>query len=85
MNKVQVLLYTSYLHVIGGIETFVESWVSIMRKYYDIGLYCPQMPPEMTVRMCQRIFRTLNLYFGTDLESDILAARQLFRQLSFNL
>lgn len=55
MNKIQVLLYTSYLHVIGGIETFVESWVSIMRKYYDIGLYCPQMPPEMTVRMSQTV------------------------------
>ena len=48
-------------------------------------IFVRQDTKEKTVRMCQRIFRTLNLYFGTDLESDILAARQLFRQLSFNL
>ena len=55
MNKCQVLLYTSYLHVIGGIETFVESWVAIMRKHYDIGLFCPQMPLEMASRLSQVI------------------------------
>lgn len=55
MNKVQVLLYTSYLHSIGGIETFVDNWVEILSPYYDIGLYCPQMPTERLIRLSQII------------------------------
>lgn len=54
-NKVQVLLYTSYLHIIGGIETFVFNFVDLMSKYYDIGLYCPQLPPETNGRLSKII------------------------------
>lgn len=53
-NHVQVLLYTSYLYVIGGIETFVLNWVELMNPYYDIGVYCPKLPDEMAMRiMCK--------------------------------
>ena len=50
-NRVQVLLYTSYLHIIGGIETFVNNFIDLMSEYYDIGVCCPQMPQEMAVRL----------------------------------
>lgn len=46
-NNVQVLLYTSYLYIIGGIETFVLSFINLMGDHYDIGLYCPNMPLQM--------------------------------------
>ena len=55
MNNVQVLLYTSYLHVIGGIETFVKNYIEVMAPYYDIGLYCPQMPAEMATELAQKV------------------------------
>lgn len=55
MNDVQVLLYTSYLHIIGGIETFVFSFVELMSEYYDIGVYCPQLPPETQGRLSQKV------------------------------
>lgn len=55
MSEVQVLLYTSYLHIIGGIETFVYSFVELLSPYYDIGLLCPQLPPEVDVRLGARI------------------------------
>ena len=68
MNKVQVLLYTSYLHTIGGIETFVDNWVEILLPHYDIGLYCPQMPTE---RLC-RLSQTIPVFKGGDVECDTL-------------
>lgn len=55
MNKVQVLLYTSYLHIIGGIETFVDNFIELMGKYYDIGLYCPRMQPETMARLSRKV------------------------------
>ena len=68
MSKVQVLLYTSYLHTIGGIETFVDNWVEILLPYYDIGLYCPQMPTE---RLC-RLSQTIPVFKGGEVECDTL-------------
>lgn len=55
MSDVQVLLYTSYLHIIGGIETFVMNWVELMSPYYDIGIYCPKLPEEMALRIMARV------------------------------
>lgn len=68
MSKVQVLLYTSYLHVIGGIETFVDNWVEILSPYYDLGLYCPQMPTERLIKLSQII----PVYKGGEVECDTL-------------
>lgn len=54
-NHVQVLLYTSYLHIIGGIETFVASFIEILEPYYDIGLYCPKLSPAMMAKLSRKI------------------------------
>lgn len=81
MSRVQVLLYTSYLHVIGGIETFVESWVSIMRKHYDIGLCCPQMPPEMAYRMSQSI----PIFSNEEVECDTLIMIRMMDKIPNNV
>ena len=61
MDKhVQVLIYTSYLHIIGGIETFIMSFIELMSPYYDIGICCPRLPDEMVLRICQHapLFRS---------------------------
>lgn len=54
MNNVDVLLYTSYLHIIGGIETFVINFLDLMGEEYSIGVYCPRLPKEMENRISQR-------------------------------
>ena len=54
MNEVQILLYTSYLHVIGGIETFVLNYIDLLGEEYSIGVYCPQTSPEMVELISQR-------------------------------
>lgn len=54
-NHVQVLLYTSYLHIIGGIETFVYNFVDLMSPYYDIGLYCPHIPSKTAAKLSLKI------------------------------
>lgn len=55
MDKhIQVLIYTSYLHIIGGIETFICSFIDLMSPYYDIGVCCPQLHDEMAMRIAQR-------------------------------
>lgn len=47
IEHVQVLLYTSYLHIIGGIETFIINFIELMGDSYNIGVYCPRLPDEM--------------------------------------
>ncbi len=54
MNKHQVVLYTSYLHIIGGIETFVINFLDLMSPYYDIAVICPTLPDEMEKRVGSR-------------------------------
>lgn len=55
MNNTQVLLYTSYLHIIGGIETFIINWIDVMSPYYDIAVYCPKLPDEMAMRILAKV------------------------------
>lgn len=54
MDEVQVLLYTSYLHIIGGIETFMYNFIDLMSEHYTIGVYCPRMPKEVIDRISQK-------------------------------
>lgn len=54
MNNHQIVLYTSYLHIIGGIETFVINFLDLMKDDYDIAVICPKLPPEMVERVKAR-------------------------------
>ena len=47
----QILIYTSYLHIIGGIETFVLNLIELLGDEYDIGVVCPRLPAEMAERI----------------------------------
>lgn len=47
----QIILYTSYLHIIGGIETFVFSFIDMMADSYDIAILCPNLPFETRQRL----------------------------------
>lgn len=51
MDDVQVLLYSSYLHIIGGIETFVYNFIGLMSEHYSIGVYCPRMPDDVAKKI----------------------------------
>ena len=53
-NHCQVLFYTSYLHIIGGIETFMKSILELLGGHYDLGIYCPRLSPEMRVELSAR-------------------------------
>ena len=53
-NQVQVLLYTSYLHIIGGIETFVLNYIELMSPYYSIGVMCPMLPDALKARINEK-------------------------------
>ena len=54
-KKVQILLYTSYLHLIGGIETFVLNFIDLMSPYYDIGVLCPTITDNMALEIIKRV------------------------------
>lgn len=54
-NHVQVLIYTSYLHIIGGIETFMINFLDLISDSYDVGVYCPRLPDEMANRISKRV------------------------------
>ncbi len=54
-NQVQVLFYTSYLHTLGGIETFVQQIIDLLGPYYDIGILCPRIPKQMLSRLSMQV------------------------------
>lgn len=54
-NHVQLLIYTSYLHIIGGIETFLVNYLDLMADSFEIGVYCPRLPQEMADRISKRV------------------------------
>lgn len=59
-EKVQVLLFTSYLHDIGGIETFVFQFCEMFADEYTIGVMIrPGRIPEKTR---ERLSRTVKVY-----------------------
>ena len=47
MNDYDVLIYTSYLHIIGGIETFIINFIDLLKADYRIGVLCPKLPEDM--------------------------------------
>lgn len=50
-THVQILLYTSYLHIIGGIETFVLGFIDILHEDYEIGVLCPRLPDPIAMKI----------------------------------
>lgn len=61
-NHVQVLLYTSYLHIIGGIETFIYNFIELMKDDYQIGILCPRLPDEVAKKISLKVM----LYRGKE-------------------
>ena len=53
-EHLQIILYTSYLHCIGGIETFIINFIDIMKDHYSIGVICPQLDNAMSPRITSR-------------------------------
>ena len=49
--RTQVCLFINYIHVIGGIETFVYDFVKLMSEYYDIVLNVEQISEIQTSRL----------------------------------
>jgi hypothetical protein len=49
----QVLIYTNWTDIIGGIETFTYSFCKRMSKYYDITVMYNTMHPEQLARLSQ--------------------------------
>lgn len=82
MNKCEVLLYTSYLHIIGGIETFMINFIDLMSKDYEIGVVCPKIDPEMKARIESRA----KLYDGrSNLTCDTLIMIRIMEPIPNNI
>lgn len=54
MNDYDVLIYTSYLHIIGGIETFIINFIDLLKADYKIGVLCPKLPDDMRQILSRR-------------------------------
>ena len=50
----KIVLYTSYLHIIGGIETFVLNFLDLLGNDYEIVVICPKIPEEMAARIREK-------------------------------
>ena len=58
MNK--VIIYTSYLYRIGGIETWVYNFVELMKDKYDLTLVTKSIPAEMKRRLPIKVIESAN-------------------------
>lgn len=50
-KHVQVAIYTSYLHIIGGIETYILNFTDLMKSDFEMVVVCPRLPEEMAKRI----------------------------------
>lgn len=55
MEKAQILIYSSRLYRIGGIETFLDHFTEYMSESYDIALMCKEIPAELKVKLSKKI------------------------------
>lgn len=55
MIKTQVAIYIKNTNSIGGIETFILHFATVMKKYYDIVLMIDQVTPELRARYARLI------------------------------
>ena len=55
MIKTQVAIYIQNTNSIGGIETFILHFASVMKKYYDIVLMINNVTPELRARYSKMI------------------------------
>ena len=53
--KAQIVIYTSYLYIIGGIETFVYNFADMFSDEYDIVVMTPRVPPDMEVKLSRKV------------------------------
>ena len=81
MEHVQILLYTSYLHIIGGIETFVLNFCELMGEDYEIGVLCPKAPHEITDRIIERA----RFFQGGEISCDTLIVMRCMESLPGNV
>lgn len=54
-KHVDVLLYASYLHVIGGIETFVMNYLELMGSVYSLGVMVRRLDDVMEARIRDKV------------------------------
>ena len=59
----QILIYTSYLHIIGGIETFLFNFIDLLGSDHDIGVVCPRLPApiEEKLRAKVKLFKKIEM------------------------
>lgn len=50
-KHVQVAIYTSYLHIVGGIETYILNFTDLMKSDFEMVVVCPRLPEEMEKRI----------------------------------
>ena len=53
--KTQVVLFINYIHVVGGLETFIYNFAIHMKKYYDIVLVIKEISNEQYQRISRHI------------------------------
>lgn len=57
-KHVQVAIYTSYLHIIGGIETFILNFTDLMKSDFEMVVVCPRLPEEIAKRIPVPVIQT---------------------------
>ena len=51
----KIIIYTSYLYPIGGIETWVYNFVDLMHEKYELVLMTKNIPPRMKAKLSEKI------------------------------
>jgi glycosyltransferase involved in cell wall biosynthesis len=80
----QVVIYASWLEIIGGIETFTYAFVRRLSKYYDIIVICDSMD-ELQIRRLEEYVRVMKNDLTTTIICDTLIMNRVIDKIPENI
>lgn len=82
--KAQIVIYTSKTYEIGGIESFIYNFCSIMNKHYDILVLYDQMDPSQIARLTPLV-PVMRNGGNQEIECDTLIINRVFDKIPSNI
>lgn len=82
--KTDVVMYCGYTQLIGGIETFLYEWCSVMKEFYKIVLIYDDMP-DLQVERLKKVVPTFKNKLTVPIECNTIILNRLTDKIPGNI
>ena len=76
----KILLYTSYLHTIGGIETFILSFIDMFSLDHEVEVMCPKCHEDMAKLIPVKLYEKRE-----NVDCDVLVMVRMGDEIPYNV